>query len=207
MKTVQTGAVRARNEQSILAAAEHEFELHGYGGARMQKIADRAGLPKANIHYYYKNKQALYTAVLSRIVHIWNDAFDKISVDDDPSSALEEYIRAKLEYSRTNPKAARIFSNEIIHGAPHLTRYLKTDLKSWVAERAGVIQTWIDRGQIDPVDPYHLIFLIWSATQHYADYYAQIIAIKGKSDLSRKDYQKAGDSIVAVILKGSGLRQ
>ncbi|MFT5113149.1 MAG: TetR/AcrR family transcriptional regulator [Parasphingorhabdus sp.] len=198
-------SIRERNQKKILIAAEFEFEQHGFGGARMQSIADRAELPKANIHYYYKNKKELYIAVLSGITQLWNDAFDRISPDDDPASALETYIRAKLAYSQSNPVGARIFSNEIIHGAPHLQDYLNTDLRSWVAERATVIQSWIDRGLIIAVDPYHLIFLIWSATQHYADYYSQIIAIQGKTSLSNEDFQSIGDSLVRFILTGCGL--
>ena len=198
--------VRVKNQQRILKAAEQEFEQHGFGGARIQRVADRAGLPKANVHYYYRNKSELYAAVIGHIVQLWNDAFDRIDAEDDPATALEDYIRAKLEYSRTNPSAARIFSNEIIQGAPHLKQYLKSDLRDWVSERAGVIQHWIDQGRIDAVDPYHLIFLIWSATQHYADYYVQVTAIQGKNRLTMADFQAVGDSLVGMILKGCGLK-
>ena len=50
---------RAHNQALILAAAEEEFVLQSYRGATMQGIADRAGLPKANVHYYFKNKKNL----------------------------------------------------------------------------------------------------------------------------------------------------
>ena len=49
--------IRAQNQALILSAAEEEFVLQSYRGATMQGIADRAGLPKANIHYYFKNKK------------------------------------------------------------------------------------------------------------------------------------------------------
>lgn len=49
--------IRAHNQALILTAAEEEFVLQSYRGATMQGIADRAGLPKANIHYYFKNKK------------------------------------------------------------------------------------------------------------------------------------------------------
>ena len=52
----KTGKIRERNSENILAAAEQEFVLHGFKGTSMQAIADRAGVPKANIHYYFKNK-------------------------------------------------------------------------------------------------------------------------------------------------------
>ena len=197
--------VRARNERRILKAAEEEFDRYGFGGARMQRIADRAGLPKANIHYYYRNKQALYNAVLADIVAIWNAAFDLISPDDDPAEALAAYIRTKMEYSRTHAAAARIFTGEIMRGAPNLGEYLRGDLRTWVAERAAVIRRWQGAGRIDQVDPHHLIFLIWSATQHWADYAAQIAALSNRKSLARADYDAAAESLVRIILKGCGL--
>ncbi len=199
------GRIRARNQRRILEAAEKEFDRHGFGGARMQRIADRAGLPKANIHYYFRNKLALYRAVLDGVVAMWNEAFDRISADDDPAEALAAYIRAKMDYSRTRPAAARIFTGEIMRGAPHLKDYLRGDLRNWFGERTEVIQHWVDSGRMDAVDPHHLVFLIWSATQHYADYDAQISALYGKAKLTRADYDAAADSLVKIILKGCGL--
>lgn len=204
-RAAPVGRVRARNERRILEAAETEFDQHGFGGARMQRIADRAGLPKANIHYYFHNKLALYHAVLNGVVTMWNEAFDRITVDDDPAEALATYIRAKMAFSRARPAAARIFTDEIMRGAPHLKDYLRGDLRRWIRERTDVMQQWIDAGRMDPVDPYHLVFLIWSATQHYADYAVQISALHGKSRLTRTDYDAAADSLVGVILKGCGL--
>lgn len=201
------GTIREENQKRILLAAVDEFEKHGFGGARMQRIADRAEMPKANIHYYYKNKLELYLAVLNDITQLWNNAFDRIDVNDDPATALEVYIRAKLEYSRTNPAAARIFSSEIIQGAPHLRHYLKSDLRDWVNDRASVIRHWHETGKIRVDNPVSLIFLIWSATQHYADYHAQIAAIYGKERLSTRDFQLAADSLVDMILRACGLER
>lgn len=200
-----TGRIRARNQQRILKAAEEEFDCHGYGGARMQRIADRAGLPKANIHYYYRNKLELYRAVLGAVVALWNAAFDRIGTDDDPAAALAAYIRTKMEYSRTHPAAARIFTGEIMRGAPNLDDYLRGELGAWVDQRAAVIQHWIDNGKMDDIEPRHLIFLIWSATQHYADYAAQIKALYRRRTLKRSDFDDAADSLVRIILKGCGL--
>ncbi|MEQ9530292.1 MAG: TetR family transcriptional regulator C-terminal domain-containing protein, partial [Haliea sp.] len=94
---------------------------------------------------------------------------------------------------------------EILHGAPKLTRYLNKDFRTWFRNKARIIQAWIDQGKMDPVDPYHLIFLIWSSTQHYADFNAQVCAVLGKSHLSRRDYQKIADSLTTIILKGCGI--
>jgi AcrR family transcriptional regulator len=50
-------------ETLILDAARHEFQHHGYSGARMQQIADRAGINKAMLHYYFRSKDQLFQKV------------------------------------------------------------------------------------------------------------------------------------------------
>ncbi|MEM7209617.1 MAG: TetR family transcriptional regulator C-terminal domain-containing protein [Pseudomonadota bacterium] len=195
-------ASRQVNEQKILQAAEREFEAHGYGGARMQRIADLAGLPKANVHYYFPNKQDLYIAVLSGIVDLWNSAFGDIHVDDDPAAMIESYIRAKLRYSQQNARAARIFTMEMIQGAPHLHDYLTDVTNKWIEQRVAVLNAWKEQGKVGEIDPYHLIFMIWSTTQYYADYHAQIALIFEKSVLDETDFEQFANSLVDIILTG-----
>ena len=205
-RNVPGGRVRQKNEPVIIAAAEQEFLDFGYKGASMKRIAERADLPRANIHYYFKNKLDLYGAVLSDIVELWNTSFDLINADDDPYKALSAYIHAKVMFSKTNPTASRIFASEIIHGAPHLAEYLETDFHEWVKEKTQVIQSWIDGGKMNPVDPMHLLFFIWGATQHYADFGVQIRAAMGKDDLSDEDFEKVADTMVQIIAGGCGLK-
>lgn len=202
----QVGRVRADKQEKILRAAEKEFEQHGYGGARMQRIADIAGIPKANIHYYYKNKLALYQAVLNGVLSLWNSAFDDIRVEDDPAESIERYIRAKLDYSRRNTRAARIFASEVIHGAPHLKEQLRKTSQQWIEDKSKIIERWIELGKMKPIDPFHLFFLIWGATQHYADYHAQVALIYDKEELDDSDYNAIAESITQIILSGCGLK-
>ncbi len=163
------GRIRQKNEEAILAAAEEEFARHGFKGTSMNTIAQNVGLPKANLHYYFGNKLGLYTAVLSNILELWDSTFNTLGVDDDPAEALARYIRAKMEFSRRYPLASRIFAMEIISGGECLTAHFNQDYRSWFRGRAAVFEAWIAAGRMDPVDPVHLIFLLWGSTQHYAD--------------------------------------
>ena len=65
------GQIRQTNEALILAAAERVFAGAGFAGATMAAIAEAACLPKANLHYYFGSKQALYRAVLARTLEDW----------------------------------------------------------------------------------------------------------------------------------------
>lgn len=203
--TRAVGEIRRGNERRILAAAEREFADHGFNGATTAAIAERAGLPKANVHYYFGTKLNLYVALIGNILDKWLAAFDEISVDDDPKLALSKFIHAKVMYSKSHPLASRIFASEVIRGAPALKTFLETELREWVEEKAAVLGAWMDQGKMDRVDPVHLIFMIWAVTQHYADFDAQIKAVMSKERLSDADFEAAAETISHVILKGCGI--
>ncbi len=76
------------------------------------------------------------------------------------------------------PRESRLFANEIVQGAPRIYDQIEGPLKTLVDEKALVLNGWIAAGRLADVDPpYHLIFSIWSTTQHYADFDTQVRAI------------------------------
>jgi len=111
---------RELHSAAIIAAAEEVFALKGFMGATTQEIADLAGLPKANVHYYFKTKKDLYNAVLEDVVVVWKKDADAFNQSDDPTVALTEYIRIKMHHSFTRPFGSKVWANEIIHDAPVL---------------------------------------------------------------------------------------
>lgn len=200
--TTKDGNIRLKNKAVIFAAAKEEFVTYGFKGASIKRIAERAGLPRANIHYYFANKDDLYQQLLNQILYNWNENFDAFDASDNAKTALSDYIRAKVMLSKTDPQGSRLFASEIIHGAPHLTPYLSNEFKQWVQTKVTVIQSWIDQGQIKPVNPMHLLFLIWSATQHYADFNVQVLHAMDKSAMSDDDYEQVVESLITMILDG-----
>lgn len=204
MGKYKTGRIRDANSQRIIAAAEEEFALHGYKGARIQAIADRAGLPKANVHYYFATKARLYFAVLENMIELWNEFLDEFTAEDDPAVALELLIRRKVELARTHPRASKLFALEIIQGAPHIRPYLEDELRDWVREKVAVIEAWVQQGKILPVNPYHLIFLIWSSTQHYADFETQVLTIMDHQRFTDDMIREISAFLSQVIVRGVG---
>jgi TetR/AcrR family transcriptional regulator len=205
-KKPEVGDIRKKNKILILNAAKKEFVTYGYKGASIKRIAERARIPRANIHYYFANKMELYQELLDNIVSIWNAKFDSINIGDDPKTALSAYIRSKVMYSRDDPDASRIFASEIIHGAPVLNDYLSTDFKVWIQSKVDVIQNWIEQGLIDDINPHHLLFLIWGATQHYADFHVQVLAAMDKQEMDEQSFEAIVDSITSIVLKGCGVK-
>ncbi|MET1078654.1 MAG: TetR/AcrR family transcriptional regulator [Pseudomonas sp.] len=199
------GRIRQQNEEAILAAATEEFARHGYKGTSINTIAQRVGLPKANLHYYFSNKLGLYVEVMRSILEQWDNAFSDLKVEDDPARALSTYIEAKMEFSRRQPLASKIFAMEVISGGECLSEHFGQDYQQWFRGRAAVFEAWIAAGKMDPIDPVHLIFLLWASTQHYADFSSQIARLTGRKKLTREDYVQASRNLVQIILKGCGL--
>ncbi|RTE65065.1 TetR/AcrR family transcriptional regulator [Amphritea opalescens] len=200
------GRIRQRNEQRILAAAEQEFATCGFKGASIREIATRANLPKANIHYYFKNKLGLYFAVLSDIIDLWDSTLSHLKPEDDATESLTHYLRRKIEFSRDHPLASRIFASEIISGGPNLNDYFSEGYEAWFRSRTAVFEQWQQQGKLDSeITPSHLIFLLWSSTQHYADFALQVSSALGKETLDDNDYEQAISTLTHIILKGCGI--
>lgn len=197
--------IRAHNQAIILSAAEEEFVLQSYRGATMQGIADRAELPKANIHYYFKNKKNLYKAVLRSIIQEWNEGLVTMTVDSDPKMVIEKFIRTKLHQAFTHPNRHKLFALEIIGGAPHLHDFMSTTMKEWALDKTQVMKTWHEQGKISVADPLQLLVLIWATTQRYAEFETEIVGLMGKDTYDQQDEARAADFLVPFILRGCGL--
>jgi TetR/AcrR family transcriptional regulator len=194
--------IQMRNEERILDAAQEVFATYGYQGATIDEVAGRAGISKPNLHYYFKRKRDLYLAVLQRTLEIWLVPLRELDRTGDPEVEIGNYIAQKVQLSRRFPAASRVFANEVVQGAPFLKGYLQTKLREVVQRKAAVIQYWIDEGKLAPVDPYHLIFLIWAATQHYADFVPQVKAVMNVPRLTQGHFRKIEQSLSRIILHG-----
>lgn len=203
---VRKATVREENEQAILAAAEAVFAEHGFRGSTTSMIASRAGIPKANLHYYFPTKKSLYRQVVENIFNIWLDAANSFDDCDDPVDALTRYISKKMDISRQHPMGSKVWANEIIHGAPVIQDYLETTLRDWTASRVVIIERWIEAGLIDPINPKHLLYMIWSTTQHYADFNHQIETLNNMSPLSDAEFEDAKQNVIKIILTGIGAK-
>ncbi len=197
--------IREANEALILEAAEKIFAMNGYKGAATAEIARQAGLPKANVHYYFKTKADLYREVLRHILNDWMSAASTFAAQDDPAVALRAYVTAKMEFSRKRPYGSRVWAGEIMCGAPVLDNFLATTLKDWLRERTGIIRSWIREGKIKPINPRALMYMIWATTQHYADFERQIIILNDGKPLSNRSYRQSTEQVVELVLGSVGL--
>ena len=190
----------------IRLAALEEFSLHGYQGASTQSIAKRAGLTKQQLHYYIQGKVALYEELLYSVLQGWTDTFEFDLLSEDPALALTSYVRKKLDFALDNPALSRLFTNEVLSGGTNLGSYWPIAVRV-TQRKVDVINRWIAKGLIRPLDSRVLLMQIWGITQHYADYGVQVRVMLGQPVDSPIEREPIAREIVEFVLRGCGLEQ
>ena len=113
-----------QTEERIFDAATDVFIEKGMDGARMQDIADRAGINKSLLHYYYRTKDHLFNAVFEMIA---GQMFKKFGPVLDENLSLETkirfFLREHITFMQKNPKLPSFILNEI-HRNPERIRKL-----------------------------------------------------------------------------------
>ena len=113
-------------EEKIFDAATVVFEEEGLSGARMQNIADRAGINKALLHYYFRTKDHLFEAVFTKLAQ---KMFMKFSPIFEKNLSLEDKIRfffkEHISFMQRNPKLPGFIINEINHNPLRIQKLLR----------------------------------------------------------------------------------
>lgn len=150
-----------RSRETILAAARDEFATFGLGGARVERIAERAGLNKRLLYYYYDSKDALFLAVLEHTYLSIREAEKQLHLTDlPPAAAIRRLTEFTWNYYLEHPEFLSLLNSENLHQARHLAgsdriREMNSPLISTLGEilergrRDGVL-----RGGIDPMQLY-----------------------------------------------------
>ena len=192
---------RDRLESDILRQAVRVFAESGYEGAAIATIAERAGLSKQNLMYYFPTKQQLYQRVLDDVLDDWLARMDLLAnPDDEPRDVLRAYISAKLRFSREQPWASRVYALEVINGAPLYGEQIRERVVPLLRKDIAVFEQWIAAGRIAPVNATHLMFTIWAMTQSYADFSAQMTLVLERKQLLRQDFDDAEQLITRMVL-------
>lgn len=91
---------------------------------------------------------------------------------------------------------------EMLAGAPLLMDELTGDLKALIDEKSALIAGWVKSGKLAPIDPQHLIFMIWASTQHYADFAPQVEAVTGATLRDEVFFNQTVENVQRIIIEG-----
>jgi TetR/AcrR family transcriptional regulator len=207
-----TGKRRAVNrdkvEAAILGEAVRQFAECGYEGTSIATVAERAGLSKQNLMYYFPTKQALYQRVLDNVLDDWLARMASLAdPGKDPGDVLRAYVRAKLKFSREQPLASRVYAMEVIGGAKLYADQIRRRVIPLLRADIAVFERWSAEGKIAPVNATHLLFAVWAMTQSYADFAAQMTLVLDRGQLSPSDFDDAERLITNMVLAAVGLQE
>jgi TetR/AcrR family transcriptional regulator len=160
----QLGSRRQPEESraAILKAAIHEFSHEGVAGARTDAIAKAAKVNKALLYYYFKDKDALYGAVLDHVFSGLRAAIEhELDRDLAPRKRILAYVGAHYDYVASNPRFPRVVQANMMW-AGHKTRdqfqrVAKLYLVPIYTKVGGLIREGIDSGEFRSVDPLHFM--------------------------------------------------
>ena len=150
-----------KNQARILAAATEEFARYGLGGARVDRIATRAGANKRMLYYYYGNKEALFLAVLEASYASIRNAEKALKLDAiAPRLAMRKLVEFTWTYYLRHPEFMTLLNSENLHRARHIrnSRSIVAMHSPFVAMIKSVLDRGVRSGDfrsgVDPVQLY-----------------------------------------------------
>ena len=193
-----------RSQSAILAAARDEFANHGLGGARMERIAERASVNKRLIYYYFEDKDRLFQAVLEQAYRQIRDEERQLKLLAlKPADAVRRLVEFTWDYYLAHPEFLSLLNSENLQGARHLeTSQRAREMNSPLIATLGEI---LERGRKEGsfrggVDPLQLYVSIAGLSYFYLSNHHTLSAIFGRDLMTAKARNERLTHMCDVIL-------
>jgi AcrR family transcriptional regulator len=193
-----------RTQQEILRAAMAEFSERGLGGARMDRIAERAGVNKRLIYYYFDNKEALFLAALEATYADIREAERALQLESlDPPEAVRRLVAFTWRHYLKHPEFLTLLNSENLHRAKHLKQ--STRIREMNSPLVQMLAEVLERGRRDGVfrggvDPVHLYITIAGLAYFYLSNNPTLSTIFGRELMSPKALSERLSHITEVVM-------
>ncbi len=175
-------------EEKIFNAARIVFQTKGFAGARMQEIADEAGINKAMLHYCFKNKQLLFQAVFmnafSQLAPQINAIFQS---NDCVFDKIRKFTHSYISFVMLNPYLPQFVIQEMNNNPEFVMSFLKNESRPNPTLMIAQIEKEIADGIIKPINPKHLLMNMISMTVFP---FAAQMMIKGMIQISDLEFNQ-----------------
>ncbi len=158
----QADEVRSR----LLSAAEDVFAERGYAGATTREIAERAGIGKRMLFYYFPTKDAVYRAVLERIISGLVEIYEQTREEPGPIG-LGDGVEAITRFTAQNLSAMKVWLREIIDDGPHLASLTRRYMAPLYEQAGAGVARNMARGVFRTSDPMHVLANVGGITLFY----------------------------------------
>lgn len=143
----------ASSRDRLLAAAAAEFAARGYDGAKVERIAAQARLNKAMLYYHFRNKAALYRAILRDVFQALAEAVSAAPAAGGPEDQLRAFIRAIAAETSTRPHFPSMWLREVADGGRHLDASVVTELGRILKTLGVILHAGARDGRFRPANP------------------------------------------------------
>jgi AcrR family transcriptional regulator len=146
-------------QERILKSAREVFLSKGMEGARMQEIADRAGINKALVHYYFGNKEALFHAVFGQAIQELLPALTEVFRSERPLlEKIPDFFSIHIGFIQANPMIPQFIISEVARNPEViLNGFRALDQEGLFEKFTNDVHQSILKGEIQPIDPIQLI--------------------------------------------------
>ena len=194
--------VATRNK--LLTAARLEFARHGFAGARVDEIAERAGVNKQLVYHYFGDKDALYLAVLEWVYADIREQERKLNLEGlPPDKAIRKLIEASFDYLATNPDFIVLLNDENRGGARHVrgSTRLEAMHSPLVVSVSHILNEGVRAGMFRKgIDPVQLYISIAALGYFYLSNTPTLSAIFGKDLSTRTARRNRRRHVVDLVL-------
>jgi AcrR family transcriptional regulator len=139
-------------EDQILEAAERIFQDKGMEGARMQEIADKAGINKAMLHYYYRSKQLLFEAVFKKAFALLAPQLNKVLNDDSSiEDKIKNFTKDYISFILKHPYIPKFVIQELNRNPEFILKIQKSKGFPNITKFKKQLELEISKGHIIPI--------------------------------------------------------
>lgn len=173
-------------EEKIFEAAFKVFQNKGFTGARMQEIADEAGINKAMLHYFFRNKEKLFEAVFmnafGKLAPQINEIFNS---DEALFEKIRKFANSYISFVMNYPFLPQFIIQEMNNNPEFVTKFLKDEKRPDPSKLLKQIEREIELGIIKPIPPKQLLLDIFSMT---AFPFAAQTLVKGIVNITNEEF-------------------
>lgn len=151
-------------QEKILHSAREIFFLKGMEGARMREIADHAGINKALLHYYFRNKETLFQAVFGQTILELLPALTEVFRSNRPLlEKIPDFFSIHIGFIQDNPMIPHFIITEVSRNPDMIWNgFIAINQQGLFEKFAADVKTSIENGEIKPIDPKQLIINLLS---------------------------------------------
>jgi TetR/AcrR family transcriptional regulator len=195
----------AATRRKLLTAARLEFARHGFAGARVDEIAERAGVNKQLVYHHFGDKDALYLAVLEWVYADIREQERKLNLQGlAPDKAIRKLIEASFDYLSTNPDFIVLLNDENRGGARHVrgSTRLEAMHSPLVVSVSHILNEGVRAGMFRKgIDPVQLYISIAALGYFYLSNTPTLSAIFGKDLSTRTARRTRRRHVVDLVLQ------